>query len=378
VRALDTGEQHAIGQGDSAQYIETGHVVYARAGALFAVPFDVARLAVTGAPVKVLDGIAMHPATGGAQFAISRSGTLLYAGGDAHVDEGPLLWIDRDGKAEQVGNRNGRYRWPRISPDGGRIALHVDSAYGKIWVIDLSRATFTRANQRAGDHASAEWMPDSARLVVTADETGTGIYRMFLDRVDTAEPLTASVEGVAAFKIESVSPDGRTVLFWQGAAATRGDVWAFSVRDRRVTAFLQTAADERSAAFSPDGRWVAYMSDESGRAEIYVRPFPGPGTRYLISTDGGAAPVWSRDGRELFFAKGDTLLTVPVTIGATFSSGSARRLFSGPYDFGEIARNYDVSPDGRHFVAPGTPLERAPRRLELVLNWSEELRRLAR
>jgi serine/threonine-protein kinase len=123
---------------------------------------------------------------------------------------------------------------------------------------------------------------------------------------------------------------------------------------------------------------VAYVSDESGRPEVYVRPFSGPGTRHQVSTDGGVTPAWARNGRELFFAKDDTLFTAPVTVGVTFTNGSARRLMSGPFDFGGVRRNYDVSPDGRYFVAPRSPLEAAPRRIELVLNWFEELRRLAR
>ena len=175
----------------------------------------------------------------------------------------------------------------------------------------------------------------------------------------------------------SWSPDGRQLLCAQVGATTGQDVWVFSADDGRLSPFLQSASNESSATFSPDGRWVAYGSDESGRPEVYVRPFPGPGTRSQVSIDGGTAPVWSRDGRELFFAKGDALFATAVTLGENFTSGEVTHLFSGPYAFDEVHRNYDVAPDGQHFVVPRSRVESAPRQLELVLNWSEELNRLA-
>ena len=170
--------------------------------------------------------------------------------------------------------------------------------------------------------------------------------------------------------------DGR-LLYRQIGATTGQDVWVYSADDRTSTPFLQSSANELSAAFSPDGRWVAYVSDESGRAEVYVRPFPGPGTRSQVSIDGGTAPVWSRDGRELFFAKGDTLFATTVSLGPTFTSGAVRRLFSGPYSFDEVTVNYDVAPDGQRFLVPRSRVDSAPRQLELVLNWFEEVNRLA-
>ncbi len=153
-------------------------------------------------------------------------------------------------------------------------------------------------------------------------------------------------------------------------------MWLYAVDDRTATPFLHEPANETSASFSPDSRWVAYVSDESGTAQVYVRPVHGPG-RSQVSVDGGAAPVWARDGRELFFAKGDTLFAVPVTLGETFSSGAVRRLFSGPYTFDALTgADYDVAPDGQRFLVPGNQAP-APHQLELVLNWFEDLNRLA-
>ena len=377
VRSLDTGEQHPVAQGDSAQYLPTGHLVYARAGALYAVRFDAARLAVTGAPVKVADAVITHPESGGAQVAISRTGTLVYAAGGSRTAERPLLWVDRSGAARPVTDRQASFWWPRISPDGRRIAVVIDAAFSKIWVLDVERGTFTRASQLAGDQDRAAWMPDGVHVTFGADTAGSGAIRLFSDKIDGTGSATLLFDGSESASPLSWSPDGRRLLYRQIGATTGQDVWVYSADDRTLTPFLQSSSNELSATFSPDGRWVAYVSDESGRAEVYVRPFPGPGTRSQVSIDGGTAPVWSRDGRELFFAKGDALFATAVSLGGTFTSGAVRRLFSGPYSFDEVTVNYDVAPDGQHFLVPRSRVDSAPRQLELVLNWFEELNRLA-
>jgi serine/threonine-protein kinase len=377
VRSLETGAQHPVAQGGSAQYLPTGHLVYARAGALYAVRFDATRLVANGAPVKVVDGVITHPNSGAAQFAISQTGTLVYAAGDSTIAERPLMWVDRNGAARPVADRQASFWWPRISPDGRRIAVDIDAAYSKIWVVDVDRGTMTRASQLAGNHERAEWLADGTQITFGADPTGSGKYRLFSDRVDGTGSATLLFESDQSSTPLDWSPDGKWLLYRQTGAATGHDLWIYSPADRRTTPFLQTPADESLAGFSPDGRWIAYASDESGRTEVYVRPFPGRGTRTPISVDGGTAPVWSRDGRELFFARGDTLFTVPVTLGAAFKSGAARRLFSGPYDFDVVYLNYDVAPDGQHFVMPRSRVDAAPRQLELVLNWFDELNRLA-
>jgi eukaryotic-like serine/threonine-protein kinase len=377
VRSLDTGEQHPVAQGDSAIYSPTGHLVYARAGALYAVRFDAAQLAIRGAPVKVADGVITHPETGGAQVAVSRTGTLVYAAGDSRTAARSLLWVDRDGAARPVTDRLAPYWWPRISPDGRHIALVIDGAFSKVWVLDVERGTLTRASQLTGDHDRSAWMPDGVHVTFGADTEGSGADRLFSDRIDGTGSPRLLFDGPSSLVPMSWSPDGRRLLCGNAGATTGQDVWALSAEDRRLTPFLRSSSNEFSATFSPDGRWVAYVSDESGRPEVYVRPFPGPGTRSQVSIDGATAPVWSRDGRELFFAKGGALFATAVTLGDSFTSGAVRHLFSGPYEFDEITVNYDVAPDGQHFVVPRSRDESAPRQLELVLSWSEELNRLA-
>ena len=381
LRSLETGEQHAVAQGNSARYLPTGHLVFARAGALYAMPFDLARLAVTGAPVKVVDGVITHPESGGAQVSISRNGTLVYAAGGSRSAERPLLWVDRSGAARPATDRRASYWWPRVSPDGQRIAVVIDAAFSKIWILDAERGTLARASQLAGDQDRAVWMPDGVHVTFGIDMTGRGEVSLLSHRFDGTGSGTLLFEGPESPTPLGWSPDGRRLLFRQTGATTAEDVWLYSVDDRTTTPFLQGPANETSASFSPDSRWVAYVSDESGAAQVYVRPMHGPG-RSQVSVDGGTAPVWGRDGRELFFAKGDTLFAAPVTLGETFSSGAVQRLFSGPYTFDVLAVNYlqtvnyDVAPDGQRFLVPGNQAS-APHQLELALNWFDELKRLA-
>jgi serine/threonine-protein kinase len=377
VRSLETGAQHPVAQGGAAQYVPTGHLIYARAGSLYALRFDATRLTAIGAPIKVVDGVITHPNSGAAQFAIAETGTLIYAAGDPNAAERPLMWVDRSGAARPIVDRQASFWWPRISPDGKRIAVDIDAAFSKVWVVDIERGTLTRASQLAGNHERAEWSPDGSHITFGADPTGTGRYRLFADRVDGTGSASLVLDSGQSSSPLDWSADGQWLLYQQTDAASGHDLWAYSANDRKSRPFLQTAANESLAVFSPDSRWVAYVSDESGRPEIYVRPFPGPGTRTPISSDGGTAPLWSRDGRELFFARENTLFSVPVVPGSTFTTGATRRVFSGPYDFEVIYQNYDVAPDGRHFVIPGSRVDSSPRQLELVLNWFEELTRLA-
>jgi Tol biopolymer transport system component len=253
----------------------------------------------------------------------------------------------------------------------------IDGAFSKIWLLDIARGTFTRASQLPGDQDRAEWMPDSIHVTFGADTSGTGDIRLFTDSVDgSGEPAPLLDVPEPASPLEW-SPDGQSLLYLRIAGATAQDVWVFSAADKKRRPFLRSAANEWAATFSPDGHWVAYVSDESGRPEIYVRPFSGPGSKSQVSIDGGTAPVWSRDGREMFFAKGDTLFAAPVQFTPTFSSGAPKRLLSGPFSFDAYTVNYDVTPDGQQFLVPRSPLDAAPRQLELVLNWFEEVKRLA-
>jgi eukaryotic-like serine/threonine-protein kinase len=377
VRSLETGEQRAVAQGASAHYLPTGHIVYARRGALYAVRFDATRLAVSGRPVKVADAIITHPESGAAQVAISQTGTLVYAAGGSRTAERQLLWVDRSGAARPASERTASFWRPRISPDGKRVAVVIDAPFSKLWVLDVERGTFARASDVPGDQDRGTWMPDGVHMTFSADSTYSRALRLlYSERIGGTGGATLLFDGAQSPSPLSWSPDGQWLLYGEFGRATSEDIWVFSAAERKSRPLLQSPANEFSARFSPDGRWVAYASDQSGRAEVYVRPFSGAGTRHQVSFDGGVDPVWSADGRELFFTNGNALYAAAVTLGEEFRGGAPRRLFSGPYAFGELPMNYDAAPDGQHFVVPRSRTEPAPRQLELVLNWFEEVQRL--
>ena len=242
VRSLDTGEQHPVAQGNSAQYVPTGHVVYARAGALYAVRFDAARLAVTGAPVKVADGIITHPDTGGAQVAISQTGTLVYAAGDVQDRRASAVVGRSQRTARPVSDRQAPFWWPRISPDGRRIAVTIDGAFSKLWVFDVERGTFTRASQLAGDQDRSRGRP----MAVTSHwvQTRPALARFAFSPTASMAPATPPSSSTAPESMRSDwSPDGRRLLYGQTGATTGRDVSIYSSDDRTSKPFLRASAE---------------------------------------------------------------------------------------------------------------------------------------
>jgi Tol biopolymer transport system component len=275
------------------------------------------------------------------------------------------------------------YLSPRISPDGSRFLVWTQGDRN-VWVHELSRGVTTRLTFE-GRNARAIWTPDGTRITYASATAGPeNLFWRLSDGGGTADRLASSElaqsPGVWA-------PDGKTLLFIQDPAnRSDSDIWTLSLEgDRRPHLFLQTPFDEQYPDFSPDGRWLAYVSNQSGRAEVYVQPYPGPGARQQISVDGGTAPAWSRDGRELFYVTatsigGQAALTrmmgVPVQLKPTFAAGTPRMLFQGRYGATAQIRGYDVAPDGRRFLMVQQK-ERPPMRVaEMIIfqNWVVELR----
>jgi eukaryotic-like serine/threonine-protein kinase len=387
VRSLDTGEQRVVLQGAFAQYVPSGHLVYARSGSLLAVPFDLRQLRVTGPPVTVLEGVVTHPESGAAQFAISRSGTLVYASGTSHMADRALVWVNRQGVSSPLLDRKAAFVEPRISPDGRRLAVTIFGAFDRLWTSEIARGTLTRLTTLGGDHGDAVWAPDSSRITFAASMPQDEFYDLYSGSADgSATERLVKIDDSPSLAPTSWSPDGRTLLYQRIDPKTGSDLWTLSMEEAglRAQPFLQTSFNEFGAVFSPNGRWVAYTSNESGRLEVYVRPFRGAGAKSQISAHGGAHPVWARSGRELFFASDGGLMAVPVKTESTFEAGAASLLFAGPYDFGGPAdkgddddyRNYDVAPDSQRFVVVRKDPNNVPTHLNLILNWIEQLRRV--
>ena len=385
-QSLETGQRRALTRGVGAHYLPTGHVAYGLGGSLFVLPFDAKRLDVSGEAIKVVDNVFSKggaPA-GVAQAAFYRVGSLAF------VSRTPppltLVWVDRTGQERPLNVPTQSYFQPRLSPDEQRLAIMITGAIGysnaDVWVWDFSHENLSRVTDD-GNHNYLQWTPDGHRVSflsqsgpISSGGRGT-ISRKQLD--DSNAEIETLLSGQPAGPPLSWSPDGRVLAFVNLRPVTRADIWTVRVDEKsQPRPFLQTRFAEGSPTFSPDGRWLAYVSDESGRSEVYVQPFPGPGARIAVSTGGGSEPVWPRRGHELFYRNGDSMMAVEVTTAPTFTAGKPRRLFDGRYARSTaLWPNYDVTADAQRFLmVKGVEEFTVPTQINVVLNWDRELKRL--
>ncbi len=393
---LRTGAQKAlISNGSQAQYAASGHLVYVAGDRLWAVAFDRERLAVIGEPVAVVSQVARTP-NGTAEFDMSRDGTLVYVPTAGASATRTLVWVDRQGREEPVKGAPSRaYVFPRLSPDGARLALDVRDQESDIWVWDFARETLTRATFDPGLDRGPVWMPDGHRLVFSsqagANASGTGVGRLFwraTDGTGAAERIGAEDSILSLMLPSSVSPDGTSVVTWGRGDVSPPitfDVMMLTLKDRQVRPLVHTPFNERNGAVSPDGRWLAYESNASGQFEIYVRPFPDVDAgQWQVSTAGGIQALWARNGQELFYIAADGRLnSVRVDGGATWSASTPRTVLDRQYYLGanlvNAGRTYDVSPDGQRFLMiKDNASDQGAGRASMVVvqNWIEELKRL--
>ena len=359
---LGTGEIRFFFDGTQARYLPSGHLLFhAGEGRIRAASFDLRSLRITGAQLPALESVFRGPGSGAASFVISETGTLVYVAGGF---ERTLWLVDRDGGGVQIPVASQGYKSPRFSPDGTRVAVLVDPRPSGLWMVDLERATVAPVATE-GNHPSLTWAPDGERLAFPFD----GDMHWIFWRAG-GEPQRAARRPLPQL-LPSWSIDDQIVVR-EINPETGSDLIAINLADSSTRSFLATPASESAPAFSPDGRWIAYTSDVSGAQEVYVSPFPGPGPRHSVSVAGGTEPKWSRDGRELFYRRGDQIMAVGVVTTPDFSAGAPRQLFdASAYDLSQLG-NWDVGPDGRFVMVKGDPS--MLRRLELVQNFSEELR----
>jgi len=375
VQSLGRGERRNLVQGGTTpHYTTSGHLVYAQGGTLMAVPFDSQRLELIGKAVPVVEGVLQSTSSGASQYSVSGTGSLIYVPGGVQATQRKLVWIDRKGMEQPLPAAAHPYRYPRLSPDGQRLAVTIEESESHIWLYDLRRDTLTRLTFEGAVNLMGAWTPDGKRIAFGSTRAGPqNLFWQAADGSGSAEQLTTS-EYVST--PNSWSADGQALAFVEIHPDTGIDIWVLRLSDHKVQPFLRTPFNEGGPWFSPDGHWLAYMSDESGRAEIYVQLYPGPGGKWQISTDGGTEPVWNPKGRELFYRSGDKMMAVDITTQPSFSAGKPRMLFEGRYVPTPASfANYDVSPDGEHFlmlkVSEG---QQAATQINVVLNWFEELK----
>ncbi len=371
--SLETGERKVLVEGGmSALWSPSGHLVYHRGDSLVAVPFDPERLEVTGPPVTVLEGISpLHVFRGGLRnFALSRNGALVFVPSRKRTLP-RLVFVDREGKVEPISDLRQEFSELRLSPDGKKLAVRFVAWNDEIWIYDFSRDAWSQLTSD-WDNAVPIWTPDGAQVTFISSREGPfNLFSLPADGSGQLERLTTSDRDQVPL---SWSPDGRFLAFGEG-----GDIWILPREgDHKPQPLVNSPSWEGDARFSPDGRWLAYQSRESGSNEVYVRPFPGPGGRWQISTRGGILPRWSGVGNEIFYEEplpleAPPLMVVSIETSGGFRASKPRALFE--FKFPD---DYDVTRDGKKFVM----IEDMPEEwsfqgeLGLVLNWGEELKRL--
>jgi serine/threonine protein kinase/Tol biopolymer transport system component len=379
VQSLASGERKVlIASGFDARYSATGHLVYGSEHAILAVPFDLTRLEVTGAPVTLVDHVATNPLTGIGSFRLSATGSLAYQP-EQPIAGRTLAWLDRSGAETLLRIPPRGFTSPRVSPDGKRLAFAAaDGERRDVWFYELATDQLNRLTLD-GTNGWPLWTPDGRHLTYVSMRGRT--QHLVWQPIDGSGPAVSLVSGSNTLTPGSWTPGNHGLVYVDSPPNGFSDVLLLrpGSESRPQPAVKKTDAvrGNRSPSLSPDGRWLAYTSNETGRLEIYVAAFPASGTRHLVTVDGGDEPVWARDGRELFFRRARTLFGVPVRTAGEFSAGKPVRLFDVDYPtlsdalLGDL--NYDVAPDGRFVIVKPSEEEKASPHLNVVLNWTSEL-----
>ncbi len=348
-----------------------------------AAPFDLDALELTGDSEPVVPGVRQTQLSY-VDYAISDNGTLVYVPvGGRQLHEHSLVWVDREGRETLVTEEKHSYTMPRISPDGKRLALSVGDESGRnVSILDFEADSLNRLTFEDERSGSAAWSPDGEWLVFQSGQVGgeSGIVRQPVDRSRPQERLTSTTTRQMAL---SWSPDGQVVAFTEAGRPGNWDIGILPLEGEGEPEYIIATDDgECCAQFSPDGKWLAYVSDELGRQNVYVSPFPEPNAKWLISEEeeGGAQPVWSPDGTELFYRIGDRTMVVSIqTRNQTLEVGKPRLLFEGRYVSHSTPpgmQYYDIHPDGQRFLMLKEGTAQDQGQINVVLNWFEELKRL--
>ena len=388
VQRLPDGPRKIVHKGGyQGRYVRSGHLLYMRGGALFAAPFDLERLEVVGASMPVLEGVASNPGAGGAQFTASDSGALVFIAGGSQVPPMPIAWLGRDGQARPLRPIPAIYFVIGFSPDGQRLAMDIrDGDEADIWIYEWARDAMYRLTSNPGQDVSPVWSPDGRWIAFSSTRGDQRTPNLFCQRADGTGEVLRLTESVTPQFPTSWHPSGRFLAFNDASGRTHISILELSGdgasgwKPAKASALQDSPSIQNNAAFSPDGRWVAYSSSETGILEVYVRPFPGAGGRVRVSTSGGQHPMWSRTRSELFYrASGENAIMVaPYRVeGDTFHVQRPNRWSATAIETRGPFRNFDIHPDGDRFaVMPSVGEERKRDHVTIILGFADELRRL--
>ncbi len=374
VGSLDGGKPKLLVNARSNAAYAGGHLLFVRQRLLLAQEFDAKGLRTTGEAFPIAERVQDDPGFFTAVFSVSDQGTLAYQESGGTTGLSQLAWFDRSGKKVDVLGDPADYWGPRIAPVGRRVAVGVGDP-GDIWIYDVARRVRTRLTFAAADDYGSTWSPDGTRVAFSSQRSGGGdLYAKVAAGTGADELLVTSKD----FKVPNDwSPDGRFLVYvtYQGAPGSKGDLWLLSLSDRKATPLVHTEFDEVEAAFSPDDNWFAYASNESGRFEVYVQPFPGPGGKWQVSTAGGVHARWRGDGRELFYLAPDgKIMSVEIRAGQAFEAGVPRALFATSLK-SDPGPQYDVSSDGQRFLLNVPVGDESAPPVTLVQNWTAAFKR---
>jgi Tol biopolymer transport system component len=389
VYSITSGQRRTVQRGGYyAHYLASGHLVYMHEGTLFAVPFDLQRLTMTGQPAPILEGVLAAPGLAGAQFSFSETGNLVYVAGRSGGGNVSIYWMDRDGKFTPLREAPANYTNPVFSPDGKRLALQIfDGKRPDIWLYEWERDTLTRLTFAGEANAYPAWTPDGQRVTYSSQEKG-GSYNLWWIRADGAGDAQRLAQSNYPQYARSWRPDGKVLAFTQTNPGTGDDILTLPIEGNQKSGWksgepkplMNSAFTEGEPAFSPDGRWLAYRTNESGDFEVYVRPFPGPGGKWQVSTGGGDLPTWSHNGRELFYRTADNKIMVVTYTASGDSFHADKPQLWSPGQFTERGignYNFDLHPDGKRFAvlkAPGTEQAAPVDKVNFIFNFFDELR----
>jgi len=350
--------------GMCARYLPTGHLVFARGDALYAVRFDPSSLTTSGAPVRIVDDVLSWGDTGWAAYAFSGNGSLVYV-----PSVGAIHWhlqlIDRTGYSTEIANGLPNVVTPRLSPDERTVAIDVGAANDDIDLVDIARGLTTRLSFEAGNEGSPVWTPDGLHVLYSSELPIDGTHRILMRAADGSGQPEELMRSPNAISPWSVSADGKTLALVDATPTNRRDIWLLSLVDHKKTPLLQTPFDEAAPAFSPDAHWLAYESNESGRSEVYVRPAGVGGGRLQISIDGGSSPHWAKNGRELYYWNQNAMYAVTIEGSSPLRASRPSKLFAHRKD---VDQDYDVTADGR-FLFPVDDGDIALTEIHHVTNW---------
>jgi eukaryotic-like serine/threonine-protein kinase len=350
--------------GHTARYSPTGHLLFMRGGNLMAVPFDAKTLVAGSNPAVVVSGVSHGEADGEAQYAISPSGHLVYVTGGDSAPQGTLTWIDASGKRRPIVPARRHYGSISLTPDARGALVTIESATFDVWHLDIERDTLTRVSH-GGDDADAVMTPDGSRVIWTSSRSGQ--YHLHWRAADNSTAEEALTTGKEYHESPNVAPDGKSVLYTRMGESRKLAVWQLPFDTRKPRPLIESEFNEREGVVSPDGRWLAWSSDESGQREIYVTTFPRPAGKWQVSTAGGIYPRWMPNGRELVYLDGRELTIVPVETSPRVRAGKPRVLATGNFD-----DEYSIAPDGRIAVVELADRQTSDQ-INLVLNFGRDL-----